>query len=181
MRSPSERRPSSTLIPPNRSRAPDAAGQEQIPDDLDDPGPQPGEKFLANHQVVFADEAGRFPPLAAEGPDDSHPAKRLGRLGVDLLPLLAHVAVQRPEPPVPEPIRDRDRGRQEDRTDQEAPIDPGQDGQPAQQLDDRSPGVEQHAEDQLADSPGIFPEQTRDPSRLELIDPVQAAAGTACS
>ena len=66
--------------------------------------PPPGEQLLAGHEVVLADEPGRLAPLAAEGADDPHAAERLGGRRVDLLPLLADVAVERPEPAVPEPV-----------------------------------------------------------------------------
>ncbi len=100
--------------PAEEEQGPRSRRQGQVPDDLDDPRPEPGEQFLPDHQVVVAHEPGRLAPLATEGADDPHPAERLGRPGVDLLPLLADVAVERPEPTVPQPIRDRHRGRQED-------------------------------------------------------------------
>ena len=159
--------------PPEEEQGPRGGRQEQVPGDLDDPAPAPGEHLLPDHQVVVADEPARLAALAAEGADDAHPAERLGGAGVDLLPLLSDVAVERPEPAVPEPVGDRHRRRQEDRPEQQPPVDPDQDRQPAEELDHRPPRVVQHAEDQLAHAAGVLAEQAGDAPRLELIHPVQ--------
>ena len=57
--------------------------------------------------MVADDEAGGLAPLAAEGADDPHAAERLGRLAVDLLPLRADVAVERPDAVDPGAMREQ--------------------------------------------------------------------------
>ena len=66
-----------------------------------------------------------------------------------------------------------DPGHQAEPPEQQPPVDPGQHDEPAGELDDRPPGVVEHAEDQLADPAGVLAEQARGPARLELVDPVQ--------
>ena len=74
-----------------------------------EPRPPPDEQLLAGHQVVAGDEAARLAPLAAEGPDDAHAAEGFGRLAVDVLPLRADVAIQRPDAVDPGAMRHIDR------------------------------------------------------------------------
>ena len=125
------------------------------------------------HQVVLAHEPGRLALLPAEGADHAHAAEDLGGLAVDLLALLADVAEERPDPPVPDQVGIVDARHQAECTEQEPPVDPGQHDQSAEELDHGPPGVVEHAEDQLAHAAGVLAQQARRPSRLELVDPVQ--------
>ena len=116
----------------------------------------------------------RWRPKAADHP---HPAERLGGPGVDLLALLADVAIERPEPPVPEPVGQDRPGSQGQGPEQEPPVTQARIDQAADELDDRPPGVVEHAEDQLADAAGVLAEQARRAPGLELVDPVQREPG----
>ncbi len=134
-------------------------------------------EFLAGQEVVLADEPRGLAPLATEGADDPHAAERLGGHGVDLLPLLADVAEERAEPPVPETLRTERQRQQAERAEQEPPINPGQDRKPPRELHDGTPRIIEQAEDQLADTPRILAEQAGSSSRPELVDPVQRQPG----
>ena len=102
-----------------------------------------------------------------------HAAEHLGRLAVDLLPLLPHVAEQRPDAAVPGQVRVINARHQQQRAEQQPPVDEGQHDQPAEELDDRRPGIVEHAEDQLAHAAGVLAQQARCPARLELVDAVE--------
>ena len=56
---------------------------------------------------------------------------------------------------------------------QQPPIDPRQNAQAAHELNDRPPGVVQHAEHQLADAAGVLPQDARRAARLELLNAMQ--------
>ncbi len=80
---------------------------------------------------------------------------------------------KRADAAVPEQVGVINARHQQERPQQEPPVDPGQDDHSAQELDDGLPWVIEHAEDQLAHSAGILAQQARSPARLELVDPVQ--------
>ena len=78
--------------------------QDELPEQLDEPRQPPDVQLEPAHEVVLAHEPRGFALLAAEGPDHPHAAEDLGGLAVDLLPLLAHVAEERPDAAVPEQV-----------------------------------------------------------------------------
>ena len=93
------------------------------------------------HEVVLAHEPGRLALLPAEGPDHPHAAEDLGRLAVDLLALLADVAEQGADAPVPEQVGVIDPRHQAKCAQQQPPVDPGQDDQAAEELDHGRQGL----------------------------------------
>ena len=96
--------------------------------------------------------------LAGEAADDAHAAEGLGGVAVDVLAAGPDVAVQRADAADPGAMREIHDRQQQQRPEQQPPIDPGQDDQAAEQLDDRPPGVVEHGEDQLGDAAGVFAE-----------------------
>ena len=56
---------------------------------------------------------------------------------------------------------------------QEPPVDPGQDGEAADELHDGSPGIVDHAEDKFADAAGVLAEDAGGAARFEFLDAVQ--------
>ena len=146
---------------------------QHFPDELDQPRPPPDEQLLADHQVVAGDEAVGFAPLAAVGPHDAHAAERFGRLAVDVLPLRADVAIERPDAVDPGAMAHIDGRNEQEAEEGHPPIDPGEHDQAADQLQDRPPRVVEHAEDQLRHAAGIVAQEARRPARLELIHAVQ--------
>ena len=67
---------------------------------------------------------------------------------VDLLAPRADVAVLRPNAVDPRAVRDENERHDEHPAQQKPPVDPGQHAQAAHELNDRPPGVVEHAEDQ---------------------------------
>ena len=116
-------------------------GQEELPEQLDQPRQPPGVELEPGHEVVLAHEPRRLALLPAEGPDHAHAAEDLGRLAVDLLALLADVAEQRADAAVPEQVGVVDARHQQERAEQEPPVDPGQHDESAQELDDACQGL----------------------------------------
>ena len=161
------------LIPAVEQEGDRGHRQHELPEQLDDPRQPPDMKLEPAHEVVLAHEPGRLALLAAEGADHAHAAEDLGGLAVDLLALLADVAEERPDSPVPEQVGVIDSGYQAERAEQEPPVHPGQHDKAAEELNDGLPGVIEHAEDELADAAGILAQQAGGTARLELVDPVQ--------
>src|SRR5919112_1526279 len=127
--------------------------------------------------MALLHESGRLAALTTEGADDPHAAEDLGRPRVDLLPTLADVAEERPELHVPEPVREDYPGRQADPPQHQPPVEQGQRDPPAGELNDRPPGVVQHAEDQLSDPAGVLADEARTSPRIAPTDPVQRRPG----
>ena len=114
-----------------------------------------------------------FAALPAEGADHAHAGEGLGGVAVDVLPLLADVAIQRPDARDPGAMRQKHHRQQHQRAEQQPPVDPGQHDQAAEQLDDRPPGIVEHAEDQLGDAAGVVAEEAGHAAALELVDAMQ--------
>ena len=148
-------------------------GQEKLPEQLDQPRQPPGVELEPRHEVVFAHEPRRFALLAAERPDHPHAAEDFSRLAIDFLALFADVAKQRANAAVPEQVGIIHARYQQERTEQEPPVDPGQHDHSTQELDHGLARVVEHAEDQLADAAGILAQQARCTAGLELVNPVQ--------
>ena len=133
----------------------------------------PGVQLLSGHEVVVAGEARRLAALSAEGAHHAHAAERFGGVGVDVLSRSAGVTVQRANPTDPSSMREIDSGEQDDRSQQQPPINHREDDEAARELDQRPPGVVEHAEDQVSHGARIFAQQTDHPARLQLIHAVQ--------
>ena len=125
------------------------------------------------HEVVFAHEPRRFALLAAECPYHAHAAEDFRRLAIDFLALFADIAKKRANAAVPEQVGIVHARDQQECTEQEPPVDPGQHDHSAQELNHGLERVVEHAEDQLADATGILAQQARCAAGLELVDPVQ--------
>ena len=130
-------------------------------------------KLKPAHQVALAHEPGRLALLASEGADHSHAAEDLGGLAVDLLALLADIAMERPDSAVPEQVGVIDSGHQAKSTEKEPPIHPGQYDKAAEELNHGPPGVKKHAEDEFADAPCVLSQETGCAPGLELVDPMK--------
>ena len=146
---------------------------QRFPHHLHNTHPPPGIQFLTCHQVVFDGESSRLTLLPAEGSDNPHPRKGLGGPGIDLFPLLADHAKLRANSVNPGPMRHKDGWQEDNRPQQHRPVDPSQDCQTADQLNDGPPGIEQHPEDQFPDAPSILTQNRGDATRTNFLDPMQ--------
>ena len=88
-----------------------------------------------------------FGLLARKRADDAHSAEGFGGMGVHRLAGAADVAEDRTNSADPGPVREPDRRQQHQRTEQQLPIDEGEDRQAAEQLNDGAPRVVDHGED----------------------------------
>ena len=148
-------------------------GEEEIPEHLEDPPPPPGEELEPEREVIGAGVARRLAALATESADDAHPAEHLAGAGIDIGPLGTDVAVERPEDPAPEDARHRHRRDEEEAAEEHPPVDPGEDQEPANELHQRPPGVEEHREDELADPAGVVAQKRAGPPGAELVDAME--------
>ena len=153
------------------------AGEEEIPEHLEDPPPTPGKELEPEREVIGAGVARRLAALATESADDAHPAEHLAGAGIDIGPLGTDVAVERPEDPAPEDARHRHRRDEEEAAQEHPPVDPGEDQEPADELHQRSPRIEEHREDELADAAGIVAEESPRAAGAELVDAVERKPG----
>ena len=70
-------------------------------------------------------------------------------------------------------MREPDDGQEDERTQEQAPIDPGEHDQAADELHDRPPRVVDHAVDEVADVAWVLAQQAGGAARFELVDAVQ--------
>ena len=123
--------------------------------------------------MAVAREGSGFGFLAGERTHDAHSAEGFGGVGIHVLAREADVAEDGTDAADPGAMGEPDCWKEDDRSEQQFPIDEGEDNEASEQLDDGSEGIVDHGEDEVGDAAGVFAEDGCDAAGFQVVDAVE--------